>query len=139
GRWSPRRSCTAPALARRAWSKGFLAAVFAFMAIAAGRAAATDVTACFQTVFTRDTGVLQVDLTCDDSAAAVYLQPGATLQMGGHTITGGGIYCASTCQVIGPGTVQQVVGSGNQAGIEGGSSGGALTVRDVTLTSNGLA
>ena len=112
-------------------------AVVAAIGVAAGRAAATDVTACGQTVVARDTGVLQVDLTCSDSAAAVFLQDRATLAVGGHTVTGGGIQCSDRCTVLGPGTVQQVMGAnGNLPAINAISARGRLTVQDLTITNN---
>lgn len=102
----------------------------------AGPAGATDITTCGQTVFSFQTGNVQVDLTCSDSASAVFLQDRATLSVGGHTITGGGIQCAGSCTVTGPGTVQQVVGTGNLPAINVLSSRAKVFVQDVTLTAN---
>ena len=120
----------------RTWAGGLCMAL-ALVLVVLGRAAATDVTACHQTVVARDTGVLQADLTCSDSATAVFLDDRATLDLGGHTITGGGIFCLGRrCSIIGPGTVQQVVGIGNSAAIYAGSPGGRLSVQDLTLTDN---
>jgi hypothetical protein len=102
----------------------------------AGAAHATDITTCGQTVFPYQTGVVQVDLTCSDSASAVFLQDRAILQVGGHTITGGGIQCTGSCTVTGPGTVQQVVGNGNLPAINGLSSQAKIIVQDMTLNAN---
>src|SRR5262249_52188397 len=59
--------------------------------LASGPAArATDITACDTTVAAGDTGVLQADLDCPNSLAfAVRLLRGSTLQLNGHSITGG--------------------------------------------------
>src|SRR5258706_7093294 len=70
----------------RVWGSALGLVVTLVMGLA-GRAAATDVTACGQTLVPRDTGVLQVDLDCPDSASAVFLGDRATLAFGGHTIT----------------------------------------------------
>lgn len=106
---------------------------------AAGRAAAMDVTACGQTVSERFTGVVQDDLDCPDSAQAVFLLDRATLDLAGHTITGGGVYCAGTCIVHGPGVIRQVTGPNDgYAGIFANSPQGKLTVDGMTLTENGF-
>ncbi len=120
---------------RRAGAAG-VAIGLALVAFVAGRAAATDVTTCGQTVVDRDIGVLQVDLDCPDSAAAVFLGDRATLAVGGHTITGGGVQCAEKCVVLGPGTIQQVVGNGNLPAIYAQSPRGRLAVQDLMVTNN---
>ena len=109
--------------------------VLVLIVAAGGRATATDVTGCGQTVVDRDTGVLQADLVCSDDAWALVLGDRATLAFGGHTITGGGIYCDGKCSLIGPGTVQQVVGSGSLAAIY--VEGPRFSAQDLTLTNNG--
>ena len=92
---------------------------------AADRATATDVTACGQTVAARDTGVLTADLTCSSSAEGVFLEERATLDLGGHTISGGGVLCGGSCTVKGPGTIANVhtdggYGAGIYANLQGG-------------------
>lgn len=74
----------------------------------AGRAAATDVTACGQTIAARDTGVLTVDLTCSSSVDGALLGDKATLDLNGHTLSGAGVYCTTSCTVKGPGTITNV-------------------------------
>jgi hypothetical protein len=117
---------------------GGLGVVVGLVLFLVGRAAATDVTACQQVVAPRDIGVLQTDLVCPDSAAAVFLGDRATLAIGGHTITGGGVYCPGKCTIIGPGVIQDVQGNGTLAAIAATSSRGRLIVQDVTLTNNGF-
>lgn len=84
-------------------------AVLAVVALLGGAvgAGATDVTTCGQAVAARDTGVLVADLTCPSSAIGVFVQDRATLDLGGHTLTGGGVECVSSC-TIRNGTVTQV-------------------------------
>ena len=48
------------------------------------------ITVCYQTIAAHQIGQLQQDLTCDGSGGPnVTLQPGARLQLNGHSITGG--------------------------------------------------
>src|SRR5207245_3106154 len=50
-------------------------------------------------------GVLQADLTC--SGVGVELEEMATLQMNGHSISGGsiGVFCSRRCTIQGPGEI----------------------------------
>jgi hypothetical protein len=75
---------------------------------AAGRATATDVTACGQSIAARDTGVLTVDLTCSSSVDGAILGEKSTLDLNGHTLSGSGVYCTTSCTVKGPGTITNV-------------------------------
>lgn len=109
---------------------------------------ALDVTSCGQTVPSFDTGILQTDLVCpnpntgDDCLAAtgapagVDLQANATLQLNGHTITGGcfgvrALLATSKrpASIQGPGLI-----TGSFFGI---FFIGRLTISDVTLDANG--
>jgi hypothetical protein len=85
-----------------------LAAFAAMTVLATGLVAgATDITTCGQTVASKDTGILVADLTCPSSAVGVFLQDKATLDLGGHTLTGGEVQCLSSCTIV-DGTVAQV-------------------------------
>src|SRR5215472_11906574 len=102
--------------------QGLVAALFVLVGV--GRAAATDITACGQTIVRKDTGVLTVDLSCSSSAEGVFLDDKATLQLNGHTITGGGVECIASCTVTGPGTITGVhTPASNVAGIVTNTSG----------------
>lgn len=113
-----------------------------------GVAHALDITTCDQTVPSAQVGVLQADLVCpnpntlddcigagDGAPAAVRLAANATLQMNGHSITGG---CFGVRSFTG--------GARNRIAIQGpGSISGAfygvffegrLTISDVTLDAN---
>lgn len=116
------------------------AGALAFVLIAAGAARAGDITACGQLVGARDTGVLVADLTCPDSAAAVFVADRGTLDLAGHTLTGGGVQCLRSCTVRG-GTIRQVLpppGTVSVSGINVNTTGGGrvkfvgenLTVRE---------
>jgi hypothetical protein len=78
-----------------------------------GSAQAFDVDTCGQTVPRGEIGVLQTDLTCPQGALsiAVTLDRRATLDLNGHTLTGGDVSVACSgarCKVVGPG---EIVGS----------------------------
>jgi hypothetical protein len=115
----------------------------------AGVAQAIDITTCGQTVPSFDIGVLQTDLVCPNpntadgclasgmgAPAAVDLQANATLQMNGHSITGGcyGVraFTGSSRRrlaIQGPGLI-----TGAFLGV---FFEGRLTISDVTLDGNG--
>jgi hypothetical protein len=102
------------------------------LAILAHPAAAVDVTGCDQQIPAGMVGVLQSDLDCSGSGSCVsdpvphpcsanadcsvgfcvysgdrglMLADRAGLQMNGHTLTNGGVWCSASCSVSGPGTL----------------------------------
>jgi len=85
-----------------------LLATLASIALPGGLSRGFDVTACGQTAPERDVGVLQVDLS-GFSGACVTLEDRASLQLNGHTITGGtiAVHCVENCSVTGPGALSQ--------------------------------
>jgi hypothetical protein len=99
-------------------------------ALAAGPAAAVDVTQCGQIVV--GTGELTGDLDCSATAdTAVYLQ--GTLLMNGFTITGNAVddavKCESgPCKIAGPGTIT--------GGFDGVRSTGGAKLTDLTIDAN---
>lgn len=109
---------------------------------------ALDITTCGQTVSSFEVGVLQADLVCPNpntadgclaatgAPAGVELQERATLQLNGHTITGGcfGVHAflASARRPVaiqGPGLIT--------GAFYGVFFAGRLTISDVTLDANG--
>jgi hypothetical protein len=112
-------------------------------------ASAIDITTCGQTVPSFDVGMLQADLVCPNpntsegciasgmgAPAAVDLQANATLQMNGHSITGGcfGVRAFTDSSrrrvaIQGPGLI-----TGAFVGV---FFRGRLTISDVTLDGNG--
>jgi len=120
----------------------------AVVLIAAASAAAVDITECDQMVPAGETGVLQADLTCSTlSGVAVTLEPSATLQLNGHTITGGvqGIFGLGPgrYRVLGPGEVTGAAFDCIVFGLAVGETGRVnALVRDVTVRDcgdNGIA
>jgi hypothetical protein len=87
----------------------------------AAAAPPTEVTSCGQVVV--GNGFLSGDLDCSGSAdAAVRLENGARLSLGGFTITADvtGVQCKAGCRVIGPGTIRRViVGDAHTVGVFG--------------------
>jgi hypothetical protein len=97
------------------------------LAVLSARAHAVDITACGTPVRGGQVGVLLADLDCSgimlscnsNGAAACVADPSctdagcggvilgdrATLQMNGHTIANGAIFCAGKCAISGPGTI----------------------------------
>jgi len=141
--------------------------VLLVLAVLSARAHAVDITACGTPVPARQAGVLQADLDCsgiflscdslgatdcindptctDAGCAGVVLGERATLQMNGHTIANGAVFCAGRCAISGPGTIA----GGDQAGesltaegdlqVDGGldihgSGHGIITRRNTSLS-----
>ena len=115
----------------------------------ASSAHALDITTCGQTVPSFDVGVLQTDLVCPNpntgegclaggmgDPAAVDLQADATLQLNGHTITGG---CFGVRAITdSPKRRLTIQGPGHITGaFYGVFFVGKLTVDDLTLDGNG--
>jgi hypothetical protein len=102
-------------------------------------ARAVDVTTCGQVVPTRETGVLQVDLTsCPSSAVGVFLQDRAVLDLNGHAVASGGtgVHCLGRrCAVHGPGEVRNAL----YVGILASAYSARLNVADVDVHDNGSA
>jgi hypothetical protein len=94
---------------------GFTAAIALAVLAREVRAASESVTTCGQVV-ARD-GVLAADLDCSSgTGAAVTLQRGARLHLGGFTITGNeiGVLCGGpACKIYGPGTIRRTVADPN--------------------------
>lgn len=105
----------------------------------ASQAAAVDITACGTRVPALGTGVLQADLVCEFPSAVV-LDPGATLDMNGHTISLSGVlewgigavHCEGDCAVHGPGEIVGRFG-GIQLQSTIGRPARRLEVRDVGI------
>ena len=118
------------------------ASVLALLVSGAAPAAAFDVTACYQTVPGRETGVLQTDLVCDGTGGPnVSLLRHARLDLNGHTISGGYIGVSTDPGRIGK---NEIVGPGEIFGVVNGDGGfgagiaasGKVVVRDVHLHDN---
>jgi hypothetical protein len=105
----------------------------------AATASAFDVTACYQTVPSHETGILRVDLVCDGTGGPdVTLGRGARLEMGGHSISGGSIGVAtdpgsSKAEIVGPGEISGADGDPFGCGIAPSSR---VVVQNVSLHDN---
>jgi hypothetical protein len=106
-------------------------------------AAQVSITACGQTVPAGETGVLEMDLTCDGGSGTfgVAVENRGTLDMAGHTLAGGttGVRCQSKrCAVTsltGTGTIQDMT----SAAIAVVEDRGKLSVSNVDLDNNLMA
>jgi hypothetical protein len=127
-------------MAVRVRSKALAFAALAFLSRSA--LATVDVTDCGQVVPAGETGVLQADLDCaaTNVIAGVLLRDGATLDLNGHTLSGGksplivGVAsdAARSCAIVGPGVI-----SGSSEGVACGRA--RMSITDVTLEDNGYA
>jgi Right handed beta helix region len=111
-------------------------------ALAAPAAHAYDVTTCYQTVPSGQTGVLQNDIVCDGSMGPnVNVGRHAKLLLNGHSISGGYIGIATDpgnigrAQIRGPGEIFGVTGGGGPFGCAI-STAGKASISDVTLHDN---
>ena len=107
------------------------------VSLAARASAVTDITICGQTVPPGETAILQTDLDCGSTDAAVVMERSTTLFLNGHTIAqapsvGGAINCTAgprrRCRVVGPGTVSggyPTVGALGYVSLEGLTVSGA--------------
>jgi len=119
-----------------------LSAVLAFTALAPAAASAVDVTTCGQVVLAHTTGVLVADLTCPTAAGqAIVVGDRSTLDLAGHTLTGGGVICDRSCTVRG-GTITGVRGDGSEVAVFSNLSAGKgrFAAEDLTVSAsdNGL-
>lgn len=121
-----------------AYTKGLVSLVVGLLWLtgAPGAALAFDLDTCGQEVPREVVAELRGPLSCGPTGPAVFLGPGATLNLNGFTIagpgTGGnaGVLCRG-CTITGPGEIR-----GFGAGVSGG--GRRVSVRDVTLRFNGV-
>lgn len=106
---------------------------------------AADVTTCGQTILGGEVGTLVTDLDCTGiPAAAVYMYPGATLQMNGHTLTGGlsgvatypGKRGGPTSRILGPGEITAMTGGSPNTGCAIFTANKVL-VQDIDIHDNG--
>src|SRR5262245_15049690 len=106
---------------------------------------AADVTTCGQTLLAGEVGNLVADLDCTGiPAAAVYMNAGATLEMNGHTLTGGVTGVAThpwqrggpTTRIIGPGEITGMTGGGPNVGCAIFTAN-KVVVQDVDMHDNG--
>jgi len=105
---------------------------FAVAFFTGGSAWALDIASCGADVPPGQVGVLQADLTCASTTAAVELEDLATLQMNGHSISGAGtgVFCFVRCTVQGPG---EIVGAANFGIVTSTNPRPRVLVEDVTI------
>ena len=108
---------------------------------AAVSSAQVEITTCGQAVFGQS-ATLMADLDCSGSSAPGIEAGGASIELNGHTITGGthGISCDGKCSVEGPGTIT----GADQNGVHGFNSSGKprlakLRISEVTASGNGAS
>jgi len=101
--------------------------------LVAGLARAADIASCGTTVASLDTGRLVADLDCTGSSG-VQLSDRSTLDMNGHSITGGtfAAACMGSCTVVGPGDMRGATGYALT------SAPGRVTVSNVHFEDNAL-
>jgi hypothetical protein len=91
--------------------------VMTALLVAASATSAADLTGCHQNVAAGSLGVLQNDIDCTGAQFGrwgVVLEPGAKLDLNGHSITGGfgGVWCQGKCSIQGPGSIENTSVSG---------------------------
>jgi hypothetical protein len=98
---------------------------------------AVDITSCGATVPDTEVGILQTDVSCIGAFIGVTLGNAATLNLNGHSLTGGfndGVRCLGRrCTVIGPGTIASSSVADGINGIEAGASA-RVTVHGLRVT-----
>ena len=87
-----------------------LGLMLAALLVAGPSAWARDLTGCHQNVAAGSLGVLQNDIDCTGAQFGrwgVVLEPGAKLDLNGHSISGGfgGVWCQGKCAISGPGVI----------------------------------
>ena len=107
-----------------------LAWAFGITLLVGGAGQAIDIGFCGSGVPPGQVGVLQADLTC--SGVGVELEEMATLQMNGHSISGGsiGVFCSRRCTIQGPG---EIVGATNFGIVTSTNPSPRVVVEDVTI------
>jgi hypothetical protein len=89
--------------------------ILALVPMLRGSASAVDVSSCAQEIPPGATGTLSADLACTPGGVGVLLNQDSTLELNGHSITGGSVavsLAGKKCAIVGPGELAGSDGGG---------------------------